>query len=149
MKVFINPEILEAAKEILAANTECLLSGSIALRLAGKETRREPKDIDIYLPYGVEVKKVDGMVNSDTDGDNDEYDDEFYERKSYTYKGYQVDFFTPIIDDLPRLLEDNCYGVNCVWHTEIIKLKASHAYGEHWTRFKHVKDIIHLMNAID
>lgn len=96
--------LIDIAKDILIANPSCLLSGSIALSLQGKNTRRQPKDIDIFLPYGVNEVLIPDMKIALTDGDNDEYDDEYYERRSYKYKG-QIDFFTPLDEEVrPSLL---------------------------------------------
>jgi hypothetical protein len=78
--------------------------------------------------------------------DNDEYENEYYERISYMYKNIQVDIFIPLdgINDM-LLSEDE----NIIHYSEIMKMKIMHAYGEHYSRYKHQKDIIHFMNEVD
>jgi hypothetical protein len=76
-----------------------------------------------------------------------EYENEYYERISYMYKNIQVDIFIPLdgVNDM-LISEDNNHIIH---YSEIMKMKIMHAYGEHYSRFKHQKDIIHFMNEVD
>jgi RNA-binding protein YhbY len=134
------------AEEIIEQQELAFISGSLGLNLQGIHTRREPKDIDIVLSQGTKFQKLDGMVKIDGVDNDDEYENEYYERISYMYKNIQVDIFIPLdgINDM-LLSEDE----NIIHYSEIMKMKIMHAYGEHYSRYKHQKDIIHFMNVID
>jgi hypothetical protein len=134
------------AEEIIEQQELAFISGSLGLNLQGIHIRREPKDIDIVLSQGTKFKKLDGMFK--VQGlDNDEYDNEYYERISYMYKNIQVDIFIPLdgVNDMLLSEDDN----NIIHYSEIMKMKIMHAYGEHYSRYKHQKDIIHFMNEVD
>jgi hypothetical protein len=136
------------AKDILEVNPYCKLSGSVALHVQELKTRRTPKDIDIYLPYGKIFTKPDGMVPYANNSNNNEYDDDYYERSSYKYKGIAVDVFTPTDETVPELIIVQKAGFNCIAFFEILKLKVMHSYGDHFTRYKHKDDIVFMMSLI-
>src|SRR6187399_154564 len=137
-------KLLEIAKQIMAANKSCLLSGSVALKLQGVAIMREPKDIDIYLPVNVEFAPIPGMKLCANE-DNAEYPEDGWERQEYSFDGVKVDVFTPdYVDTMPdyELESVAINGINCINKCDIIKFKASHAFGDHWTRYKHRNDIV-------
>jgi hypothetical protein len=134
------------AEEIIEQQESAFISGSLGLKLQGIDIRREPKDIDIVLSQGTKLKKLDGMVQIEG-MDNDEYENDFYERISYRYKNVQVDFFIPLEGVNDMLLSEDDDKI--IHYSEIMKMKIMHAYGEHYTRYKHQKDIIHFMNEVD
>lgn len=143
--------MMDAVKEILAANPKCLLSGSLALKMQGVKTMREPKDIDIYMPYGLELILIPDMMYS-SNADNADYPDDGWDRQEYTYRGFKVDVFTedyePIHRDGETIYMFNSTeskGINMVDKLDIIKFKASHSFGDHYTRYKHRNDIIYMM----
>ena len=141
-------ELISISKEILALNPYCRLSGSVSLHVQELKTRRSPKDIDIYLPYGKILVKPEGMVPFANNSNNDEYDSEHYERSSYKYKGIPVDVFTPTDESVPDLIMVQKEDINCIAYFEILKLKVMHSYGDHFTRFKHKDDIVFMMSLI-
>lgn len=143
-------QLIEIAKEIVALNPECLLSGSLALNLQGMKTLREPKDLDFYLPYKVELKKPEGMIESEDYGDNGEYDDEGCRRRGFKYKGVKIDIFQPEDEDLGFNYTSNLrtHNMPCVQKLEILALKIHHAFGDASTKYKHRNDLIfHLISS--
>lgn len=121
------PELIEIAKEILSINPGCALSGSLALKANGLSIRREPKDIDIYLPWGVSFTKLESMTRFTGTGDNDDYPEDDYNRDSYKVDRIQVDVFSPVGADVPPLEFSPIDGLNVVNSLDIIKFKISHA----------------------
>lgn len=137
-------KLIEVAKQILAINPDCLLSGSLALKLQGIMTRREPKDIDIYLPYKKIFNKIEGMRNYDNKGAGYPLDN--WDRNSFMLGEIQIDVFTPENSYVPILNEgDKVKGISVIDSADIIKFKVSHALGTHWTKYKHRDDIIHIL----
>jgi hypothetical protein len=121
------------------------LSGSLGLNWQEKKTRRDPKDIDIFLPFLEQLKIPKGMVRYENNSE-DLYDDEFYERVSYVYKGVLVDIFSPCNEDVPNMAFDVIKGVNVLLFFEIMKMKIAHSYGDHWSRHKHRQDIQYMLS---
>lgn len=147
----INKEEIEKlskiADEIIEfQESNALLSGSLALYQQSIPILRTPKDIDIVMLKGFSFKKLEGMTRV-IGAENDEYDNDYYERISYSYKGIQVDVFIPLDDVENMLVSEDSPTV--VHYAEIMKMKIMHAYGEHYTRYKHQKDIIHFINLAD
>jgi len=138
--------LTEMVKEILSANPKCLCSGSVALKLQDVNIMRSPKDIDIFLPFNLEFNIIEGMTIS-TNYDNDTYPDDGWDRKEYYYKGIQVDVFTPEDESFTIWDYVSAKGIKCVDKLDIIKFKTSHSFGDHFTRFKHRNDIIHMLIA--
>jgi len=140
-------ELIEAAKLIYSANPMMMLSGSLALHLQDIQVRRRPKDIDIFLPYGVDFVPTDGMQQSKEYGDNGEYDDENWERRGYTLGDIKVDVFTPEEGHEVSFEPDYHYvhGFNMLNKFDIMKFKLQHSYGEAASRYKHSQDIIHML----
>lgn len=136
--------LLAIAIDILKANPDCLLSGSIALRLQDVDTMRPPKDIDIYLPIGVEFTPINGMASA-PNTDNGDYPDDGWDRYEYIKDGIQIDIFTPAESGMPSMDSIVKNNVPMVDKRDIIKFKASHAWGDHFTRFKHRNDIVFMM----
>lgn len=147
--------VLELAKEILAANPKASLSGSLALNLQNIKTRREPTDLDFYLPLGIDPLEIKGMtVDNFSEEQAAQYENEFYELLPYQYRAenediIRVDFFRPIDQYVPPLIsETSKYGIRVVRFSEIIKMKIEHAYGKHYSKFKHKDDIAFMMSNI-
>jgi hypothetical protein len=152
----INSKILEIVKLILDINPDCAISGSVALNIQDIKTRREPKDIDIYLPYckrfnsgGLYIKAGTNEEDEQEKGDNESQ----YERDSIRISGINIDIFTPIDEETKleiinfKTKSDLGY-VRCVHFSSIIKMKVEHAYGDSYTRFKHKDDIVFMMSNI-
>jgi len=148
-------KLSQIANEILEANPEGILSGSLALHKQGFKIRREPQDIDIFMPYGSKFIPIEGMVkyNGGNDGG---YDDEDYERVTYkwTEKAQDVpaflldetliDILTSVNEDFPTLKISE--KGNYVSFEEILKFKIAHSFGERLTgQLKHKHDIIHML----
>lgn len=130
--------LLNIAEEILAVNPDALLSGSVALNLQGKKTRREPEDIDIWIKDG-KIKTIPGMSNLDA---SDQYDESTYIRQSYIYKGVQIDFFYPAEQEREpywRFYE----GFKSILPEEIMKFKLDHALDTNYPegQEKHLLDL--------
>lgn len=140
------------ALKILLANPTCLLSGSLALKRKGFNIRREPTDIDIFLPYGEKFNILPLIMHEDQDVYSEEYDDEFYTRQSYVIKEgeifLEVDVFTPIESSKYDLKSDPGYPTN-VDSAEILKMKFNHSFGDSTSKNKHQKDIIHMLVNAD
>ena len=138
-------KLKELAKQIMAVNPECLISGSLALVMQGIKIRREPQDLDIYLPYGEKFTKIEGMYSVPKNG---EYPPENWNRESYVLAKIQIDVFTPDDSDEKGLNAGGWFGdIGTVRPSDIIKFKFDHALGEHWTKHKHATDIIYMMAA--
>jgi hypothetical protein len=137
-------ELTNLALKILKANPDCFLSGSLALSIQGIKTRRQPHDIDIYLPFNGNFKFIEGLVVSKND-QNDEYDDDWYERESYEAEGVKVDVFTPKNETIPMPRTACEKGLEMIYKSDIIGFKVDHSFGEHWTRVKHKDDVIHIL----
>lgn len=138
-------DLLTIAEEIIEQQESAFISGSLGLKSQGIKIRREPKDIDIVLSQGTKFQILDGMVKIEG-MDNDEYENDYYDRISYKYKNVQVDIFKPLDGVNDMLLSE--YDDHIIHYSEIMKMKIMHAYGEHYTRYKHQKDIIHFMNEV-
>lgn len=147
----VNQEnLLNVAKELLALNPGTLLSGSISLQLQGFKARREPKDIDIFLPHMQSIKLLPRMRLRST-VEEDEYDDEYFERSGYNIDGINIDIFTPIDQSTNMISVKMLHGIDavpCVMFFEILKMKICHSYGDHFSRFKHKDDIVFMMSLI-
>ncbi len=129
----------DIAEEILKENPKASLSGSLALHNWGIKLPRVPGDIDIFIPHGQKFQKLEGMWNSFYVMDED-YENEYYERLQYEYKGVKCDIFMPI-DDNGDLIYGICEGMNTIVPHEIIGLKAHHAMGDSESNEKHRRDI--------
>ncbi len=131
------------AKEILKANLNCMLSGSLALKLQGIKTRREPQDLDIYLPYGQALNAIPGMSYIPPAG---EYPPDNWDRKDYVKDNITINIFTPENANVARLNEGESWvDIKMVCAYDIIKFKVQHAFADHWTRFKHKDDIMWML----
>lgn len=146
----MNAELLETAKKILEANPSFALSGSLALNLQGIKTRREPKDIDLYSPLmSSGIVWIEGMEHDGYAASlGEQYDNEYYSVNPYKINGVSVDIFERIDNDVPDLIMVTKGGIRCVAFFEIMKLKISHAYGKHFSKFKHKDDIAFMMSNI-
>lgn len=133
-------KLIEIAKKILAANSDAYLSGSLALRLQGHATRREPEDIDIWIPDNI-IKVIPGMrVYSSSE----RYDEGTHLRESYVIDGEQVDFFYPTENPEFTPLVTYADGITCVLAEDILKFKTEHAMDTEYEggRGKHLEDLI-------
>jgi hypothetical protein len=136
-------DLLTIAKDIISKQESAFISGSLGLKRQGIPIRRVPKDIDIVISPLTKFVPLDGMY--ETHGvENEEYENDYYERKSYNYRGTQVDVFIPL-DGVNDMLVSEDYD-DTIHYAEIMKMKIMHAHGEHYTRYKHIKDMIHFMN---
>lgn len=146
-------DLHEIAQKILKQNPGAALSGSLVLKAQGVPLRREPKDIDIYLPRFVEFNLLPGM--KEDENDHDAYDEEYFMRRSYKYEGFQIDTFTPHEesekDESTELFPDMDFDLGCkiISKFDILRLKMEHAFGEHYSRFKHRQDLIHILVNLD
>ncbi len=145
-------ELNKFAEKILIANPGCLLSGSLALKNQGFKVRKEPKDIDIFLPYGKTFNKLPLIMHEEDITFEDDYDDEFYTRQKYSIiEGdikIDVDVFTPIesSDYNLKASPDSDIIVDSV---DILKMKFAHSFGDSSSKLKHQKDIIHMLVNAD
>jgi len=55
-------KIEQLIAELLKANPQAMLTGSRALMAQGFKVRREPVDIDIWVPHGVAFNLIPGMI---------------------------------------------------------------------------------------
>lgn len=89
---------IEITKEIISYNPLISLSGSLSLNLQNVRTRRQPKDLDFYIPFNILI--IDSFMkesSSSKDGEEgSESDESYFERNSYYYKGISIDIFQPI-----------------------------------------------------
>lgn len=88
-------QLIEIAKEILKINPKAALSGSLALNIQKVKTMREPSDIDVYMPYFESLSKIDGMVIN-TNTEDEDYCNPYYERQGYLYNSIKIDVFMPL-----------------------------------------------------
>lgn len=141
-------ELLQIAKDILAVSPTALLSGSLSLRLQGVLTMREPVDIDIFIPVKDKFIPIPKMGIFDEGGED--YPEDGWDRIGYNLDGVKIDVFTQDYSDsdIPEPQQTTGKGnVRCVDKVDIIKFKASHALGDHWTKYKHRNDIVYMMIA--
>jgi len=135
-------KLKELAKRILKANPKAMLSGSFAMKLQGVDLRREPEDLDIWIPG--EVKIIEGMeiYNSSS-----RYPDEDFIRESYIIDGVQVDFFVPV--EYPEVEPKWRYeaGLKVLLPEEIMKFKLEHGFDDYSPigQAKHLEDLIFIM----
>lgn len=136
-------KLKELAFEILDANAGCLLSGSIGLKELGYKPRREPSDIDIFLPYGQKFMPLSSMVRHHYETDID-YENIYYKRSAFKIGEIKIDVFTPEdIEGNVLLADENCEQILAA-HL-IIGFKVQHSLGESYNRYKHRDDVIHLL----
>jgi hypothetical protein len=141
-------KLIELAKKIQQQNPKAAFSGSLALNLQEVKTRRQPGDIDIYIPYDIIFSPIEGMVEIDDfnkDDYNDDYNDDEYKRTHYSYLGeIKIDVFTPIDNDSKmELLSVGCKkGINLIRFDEVMKFKIRFAFDSHSSAEKHAEDLI-------
>jgi hypothetical protein len=134
------------ALQILKANPNALLSGSLALNLQGLKTKRVPSDVDIYLPWGQKFEKIENMVTRDLEED---YDNEDYQIFQYMVSGVKVDVFTPMHDSVPELEVRKVFVCRCVQFSDILKFKIKHSLNGSSTSWKHKHDLIYIFVVND
>ena len=137
-------ELLILAKQILKVNDKCALSGSLALNNQGIRTKREPEDIDIYLPKDVEFILIPGMIEND-DFNKDDYRNDEWIRTQYIINKIKVDVFTPQVDFEFPLVIVRSNRIDVVRTEEIIKFKVAFAFDDHSSAEKHRVDVIYMM----
>jgi hypothetical protein len=139
-------KLIAIAKEIIKANPKALLSGSLALRLQGLQTRREPTDIDLWLPKGVRINTIDNMM---IDSNSSHYEEITHHRESFIIGDVKIDIFQPAswCDYNPYTAISQ--GVNMVLAMEILKFKVEHAFDPYYedTKLKHLQDLVFTLNA--
>lgn len=141
-------KLRDLAALILKHNPKCYLSGGLALNLQNVKTRREPGDIDIYVPFNVKVQPVPGMEVFDDHNDHDEiYEDECYEREVYEIEHIKVDFFSPMEKENDLREWDFHYtdGMPALLPAAIIRFKVEHALDGKSSSYKHKDDVIHIL----
>ena len=132
------------AYNILKANKECALSGSLALQSWGLNLRNNPTDIDIWCPYGTVFNQIEHM---ELIGDNEGYgDEEDWLITQYKYKGVKIDIFLPNKQRIPNLSNRKIEGVNIVEAHDIIKFKVKFALGTPCgSQQKHLEDLAYIL----
>ncbi len=149
-------KLSQLANEILQANPEGILSGSLALHKQGFKIRREPNDIDIFMPYGTKFVPTEGLVKYNR-GNDGGYQDEDYERVTYKWiekaqdvpafllDEILVDILTSVNPEFPTLRVSD--KGNYISFEEILKFKIKHTLGDERrnSRYKHKDDIIHML----
>lgn len=144
-------KLIEVVNIIMEEYPQLLLSGSLALNLQGIKTRRAPGDVDFYVNDMFFYPKIDGLVPLRAgDLEDDLYEDDYFERMPYKYGDIKVDFFKPVDnhDEMIRLTPISVQGIQCVLFSDIIGMKVRHAYGKHFSRYKHKDDIVYMMSNI-
>ncbi len=136
----------EIAQRILVANPKALLSGSLALNLQGLKTKRNPSDIDIYIPWGEKFEKIEDMMVRNNEED---YDDEDYQIFQYMVNGVKVDIFTPMHDSVPELEIRKVFVCRCVHFADIMKFKIKHSLNNQATSYKHKQDLVYMLVVND
>jgi len=127
----------EIVKEILALNPKFKVSGSYALVCQGLKTARDIKDLDFFKPAGEAFVKPEGM-RIIYDYNQEDYDNEWYERLHYDYKGINIDIFTPFDKDSELNLMTR---YEYVIPAEILKFKLMFALGTSNSAQKHAADM--------
>ena len=140
--------LIEIAKLIQIANPETILSGSLALNMQDVKTRREVKDLDFFIPFGVKINLIQGMRFSPPNERDEMYENEFYELIKCTYNNVEIDFFKPVDADVKGVESNTVKGVKVVYFIDILRMKFMHVFGEHYTRFKHVQDLQFILSNI-
>lgn len=82
-------KLIEIAKEIIKYIDKSAISGSVGLIMQNIKVRRFPKDIDIYVPFGIDYLPMiaDIYENSSSSEDDEKSDNESnHERLSFIYK---------------------------------------------------------------
>src|SRR6187549_2131939 len=123
-------KLQEIANELIMLNPKMLISGSVGLRMQGIKIEREPSDLDMYLPYGEELKTPTGMNPTD---ELVRYGVGAGGRMAFEYNGTKVDIF---IDDCPCELKSHKI-FKCLLPEDIIHFKLIYAFGNHETAMKH------------
>ena len=136
----------EIANKIIEKNPSALISGSIAIKLQGYETRREPSDIDIWMPAKSKFIPIEGMVY---DSDSDHYEEVHHHRKSFKLGEIKIDTFIPVYNYqyvARRVFKE---GLPMMDIPEILKFKIEHAFDEYYEdeQLKHLQDLIFILNA--
>lgn len=131
-------------------NSQIILGGSYSMRLQGIKTPREPKDLDLTLPFGVEFDSaIPGLSHRHASND-DQYINEEFHRSSYTLDGIDVDVFVPQHDGFKQRVEpcminwsDGPFGdsIDVVHWSECLRQKMIYAISDHETAVKHIADI--------
>lgn len=138
-------ELIEIAKQILEANDNCFLSGSLALNHQGIKTRNAPGDIDIYLEGYDNFHCISGMKES-YDFNSDDYYNEEWERTHYKIGDVKVDVFVSTGNYLKdKLITVNCNGIDCVRFDEILKFKIQFAFDDSDSAEKHQADLQYII----
>lgn len=139
-------KLLEIAKEIIKANPSALLSGSLALRLQGLQTRREPTDIDLWMPKGKIINTIENML---IDSNSSHYEEITHQRQSYVIGDVKIDIFQPNTYSDYQPFTAILQGVNMILAMEILKFKVEHAFDPCYedTKLKHLQDLIFTLNA--
>lgn len=145
-------KMLSLLRKILKQNANCLLSGSLGLKMQGIKPRRECKDIDIYIPHEERFFPLPGMQEVV----NDEFDDGSDEDTSHERVAYKMDGFPGIIIDTFQAHDRHSTAnyaeeyeihekVKCMLPEHILSFKCHHALAGSYSRYKHRSDIIYIM----
>jgi len=138
-------KLQQIAKKILIANPDAMLSGSLAMQLRFIKTRREPKDIDIFLPDGCGFIKIDGMKDSIEHISQSRVVSGTI-RQSYSIEGIQVDVMTPT-DENFQVAWEFVNGLKLLTAEQILKFKLDYAFDNNYPegQQKHIEDIIFIL----
>lgn len=138
-------KLIELAKQIIEVNPTLILSGSIALKLQGVNIRREPSDIDFFIPYGQYFKLLTGMKDVKIEM-AEFYEDEEYELTRFSIGQTTIDVLRPFESDCRPLHTYTFKGIKLIHRDDIIAFKMKFALDSmSYSRWKHKDDIIHMM----
>jgi len=146
-----NNRLISVFDKIKIRNPEIVLSGSLALNLQGIKTRRNPEDLDLFIPYGYsfindnEKEFVDFITREGSQ--NKESD---FNRDVSNLDGVKIDIFQPLRNINPfNIITCEELNIRMIDKVDILKMKISHALDDKHSRFKHKDDIIFIMSLID
>lgn len=127
------------------------------MRVQGIKTPREPKDLDVTLPYGINfsITGIEG-IDFHHKSDIDHYENEEFDRISFIMDGVEIDVFRPIENTWSqRVIETfgtewsgwtkDCTTfdrpIKCVHWSEAMRQKMIYALTSHDSATKHCNDI--------
>ena len=134
----------EIIGQILELNPKAALSGSIALADFGFNLRREPEDIDIYLPHGESLKMPEGC----TEGGEMHlgYHEPDFFITEFLLGDQKINIFQPSSSMVPPVRINEGYRsviFSTVKWWEIVRFKIQHALDvEGDAQQKHKDDVI-------
>lgn len=149
-------EMIEISQQIQQLNPGFLLSGSVALYLQGCDIRRQPEDIDFFIPTDhdpIDPIMPNGYKKETLHWDKDAtYEDCDFIRLPFKKQGYpKVEFFYYNKDESDKsgnvFLEhySSPNKLRMIDKVDIMQLKITHAMSDQGNPLKHKLDIIHFL----